>query len=218
MSGALAGLLASQSTTESRNSILREHYDRLLVRIQDPYCRMMLSYLAVGDWYEVLDEEILPLRERIAIALRFLDDQALTRYFRRTLQSCREDGLIEGLILSGLNREGFDILQSYADKTGDIQTAAILSCLVCPVKFSDRRAERWLETYRELLDSWRLFHHRCQLDIERGEILSAAIKADEIASFEWVPRSFLIRCSYCSKIVNLHPPGNESLGRVRALL
>lgn len=34
----------------------------------------MFAYLASGDWRELVDETGLPLRDRVAVALRFLTD------------------------------------------------------------------------------------------------------------------------------------------------
>ena len=101
-----------------------------------------------------------------------------------------------------------DILQSYVDRTGDIQTAAILSSYVSPAKFSDLRAERWLEAYRDLLDGFRLFHHRVAFDIDRGRIIQDAVQDGDIAPFEWAPRQILIRCNYCSKAISV--PGSDN--------
>jgi len=74
-----------------------------------------------------LEEESLPLRERLAVAFQFLDDKALSSYLRRTADRSSSTGDIGGLIITGLTPPGMDILQSYVDRTGDIQTAAILS-------------------------------------------------------------------------------------------
>jgi len=96
-----------------------------------------------------------------------------------------------------------DVLQSYVDRTGDIQSAAILSSYVSPAKFSDFRVERWVETYRDLLDGFKLFHHRVAFDIDRGQIIQDAVQEGDIAAFEWAPRQILIRCNYCSKEVSV---------------
>lgn len=118
-------------------------------------------------------------------------------------------GDIEALLITGLNPAGLDVIQAYIDATGDVQTAACLVSFVSPARWrSDRksrggpRPERWVETYRELLDSWQLFHHRVQFDILRGEINAASIRDGEIAPFEWVPRQMEVRCNYCNKMVN----------------
>lgn len=196
MSGMLAAL--APSTSSPKNPDLIEHCERLIIRMQDPYLRAMLTYLTVGDWSEVLQEDALPLRERLAIAFQFLDDQEVSSYLRRVTDRCCHDGDIDGLIVTGLSKACMDILQAYVDTTGDIQTVAILSSL-SPSVIHDRRSERWLDIYRDVLDSWKLFHHRCQLDIDRGVILQDAIQHAEMVPFEWAPKQILIRCNYCNK-------------------
>ncbi|EMD33754.1 hypothetical protein CERSUDRAFT_160035, partial [Gelatoporia subvermispora B] len=198
MSGMLAALTPSSSNIIMKNPELIEHCERLIVRLQDPYLRAMLSYLTVGDWTEVLQEDSLPLRERLAIAFQFLDDRELSPYLRRVKERCCLDGDIEGLIVTGLTHAGMDVLQAYVDITGDVQSAAILSSL-SPFRAHDARAARWLDTYRDLLDGWKLFHHRCQFDIDRGKVLQKAVQGGDLPPFEWAPRQILIRCNYCNK-------------------
>ena len=208
MSGTLAALVPSGSGAPSKNPNLRDQCERLIVRLQDPYFRALLTHLALGDWSEVLEEESLPLRERLAIAFQFLDDKALSSYLRRTAESSSMQGDIIGIIITGLTPPGMDILQSYVDRTGDIQTAAILSSYVTPTKFCDLRAERWLEAYRDLLDGYKLFHHRVAFDIDRGQIIQDAVQDGDVAPFEWAPRQILIRCNYCSKPISV--PGSDN--------
>lgn len=199
ISGTLAALAANGANASSRSTELHEHCERLIVRLQDPHLRAMLTQLTSGDWTEVLDEEMLPLRERLAIALQFLDDRALTAYLRRLAERCAQHGDVDGLRVTGLTGAGMDILQGYVDATGDVQTAAVLAAYVCPARVRDVRAERWIEAYRELLDAWRLFHHRCQFDIERGQVMQESMRAGELEPGEWVPRQLLIRCNFCNK-------------------
>ncbi|KAH0828074.1 hypothetical protein J3R83DRAFT_3729 [Lanmaoa asiatica] len=210
MTGTLAALIPGSTTS----SELRDHSERLIVRLQDPYFRAMLTQLTSKDWSEVLEEEALPLWERLAIALQFLEDRALSLYLHRTVERASAKGDIEGLMITGLTPGGIDILQNYVDRTGDIQTAAILSSYVCPAKFSDMRAERWLEAYRDLLDGFRLFHHRVSFDIERGEILQEAVQNGDLPPFEWAPKHVLIRCNYCSKPMNPSVADAANKGRV----
>lgn len=209
MSGTLAALIPSGTGSLSKNPDLRDRCERLIVRLQDPYFRAMLTHLALGDWTEVLEEESLPLRERLAIAFQFLDDLALSSYLRRTAERSSTRGDIEGIIVTGLTQPGMDILQSYVNRTGDIQTAAILSSYVSPAKFSDRRVNRWLDAYRDLLDGFKLFHHRVAFDIERGQIIQDAVQHGDIPPFEWAPRQILIRCNYCSKAISVPPTDGQ---------
>ncbi|EIW63592.1 uncharacterized protein TRAVEDRAFT_43879 [Trametes versicolor FP-101664 SS1] len=194
----MSGMVAALTSGGSRNTELVQHCERLIVRLQDPYLRALLTHLTVRDWAEVLEEDSLPLRERLAIALQFLDDKEVSAYLRRVSDRCIHDGDIDGIFVTGLTNSGMDLLQAYLDLSGDVQTAALLSVLP-PSRAQDARAGRWLNSYRDLLDGWRLFHHRCQIDIDRGHILKEAIENAEIRALEWAPRQLLLRCNYCGK-------------------
>ncbi|KAJ7163782.1 hypothetical protein C8R43DRAFT_988631 [Mycena crocata] len=198
MSGTLAALTPGSSTISPQ---LRDHCERLIIRLQDPYFRAMLTHLTLGDWSEVLDEEIIPFRERLAIAFQFLDDETLTSYLHRCVENSCHRGDIDGLVVTGLTKRGMDILQSHVDRTGDIQTAAIMASYTCPFRFNDARVERWVEAYRDLLDGFKLHHHRVSFDIERGGLVQDALQNGDRASVEWAPQQILIRCNYCNKPV-----------------
>jgi WD repeat-containing protein mio len=161
----------------------------------------LLTHLTSSDWSEVLEEEALPFKERLAIALQFLDDNGLSSYLRRTKESCSTRGDIEGIIITGLTPMGMDILQSYVDRTGDVQTAAILSSFMSSSGLVGPRAKRWLDAYRNLLDGLRLFHHRVNFDVERGRLLQEDRGQEGWGGSESanVQRQILIRCSYCNK-------------------
>ncbi|CDO72505.1 hypothetical protein BN946_scf184980.g46 [Trametes cinnabarina] len=175
----MSGMLAALTSGGSRNPELIQHCERLIVRLQDPYLRALLTHLTVRDWTEVLEEDSLPLRERLAIAMQFLDDKDVSAYLRRISDRCIHDGDIDGIVVTGLSNSGIELLQTYLDLTGDVQSVALLSSLP-PTRAQNPRAMRWLNAYRDLLDGWRLFHHRCQLDIDRGRILREAVENGEI--------------------------------------
>ncbi|KAI0041298.1 hypothetical protein FA95DRAFT_1526764 [Auriscalpium vulgare] len=199
MSGTLAALAPSNT---ARAPELRQHYERLITRLDDPYFRAMLTYLALGDWADVLEEEALPLRERLAIALQFLEDDALTAYLRRVAEDAKKHGVVEGIIVTGLTSTGLDVLQSYVDRSGDVQTAAVLGAYVYPHQVVDERVKRWLAAYRDLLDGWKLFHHRSQFDIDRGQMLQELMQSGETGPVQLVQRQILIRCNYCNKVIS----------------
>ncbi|KIL59700.1 hypothetical protein M378DRAFT_996956 [Amanita muscaria Koide BX008] len=249
MSGTLAALIPSivaastSSSPEAKTSDLKMHCERMIVRLHDPYFRALLTHLTLGDWSEVLEEESLPFRERLAIAFQFLDDGALSTYLKRLVEQASKRGTIDSIMLTGLRcRAGIDVLQAYVDRTGDVQSAAILSALTWPLYYAqqqspmltssstsssgrqnylgytsgrvlDARPEKWLEAYRDLLDGFKLFHCRVGFDIERGQVMNAAIQNGEVVmghgggngevgAGEWVPGQIMIRCRYCGKTVN----------------
>lgn len=76
----MSGTLAALTSAPVKTPELRHQYERLIMRLEDSYFRAMLTYLALGDWADVLEEEHIPLRERLAIALQFLEDDALSAY------------------------------------------------------------------------------------------------------------------------------------------
>ena len=73
---------------------------------------------------------------------------------------------------------------------------------MCPWKFTDSRHEQWLESYRDLLDGFKLHHFRVAFDVDRGQILQGAIQDGDYEAKALVPSQILIRCNYCNKTVN----------------
>ncbi|KAF9510020.1 hypothetical protein BS47DRAFT_103591 [Hydnum rufescens UP504] len=227
LSGTIKMLVEHPSASE-RNPWL-DHLKRLAVRNTNMYIRTMLSHLVGDGWEDILLQETsIPLRERLAIAFLFLPDDELTKYLHGLVESMKRYGDIEALLITGLNPLALDVIQAYLDNTGDVQTAAILASCVSPARWKpserskpfDNHSERWIEGYQNLLDSWRLFHHRCQFDMLRGEIKLAAIHDGEVTPFEWVPRQLEVRCNYCNRIINSSQPTESGPyginGRVKA--
>lgn len=64
-----------RNDADERPNSWRDHTQRLNVRLEDMYLRAMMSYLSGDAWTDILiEEESLPLRERLAIALLFVPD------------------------------------------------------------------------------------------------------------------------------------------------
>ncbi|KAG6902515.1 hypothetical protein C0995_015708 [Termitomyces sp. Mi166 len=228
----LSGTIAALVPHGPKTTELREHCERLIVRVQDPYFRAILTHLVLNDWSEVLEEEALPFRERLAIAFQFLDDKAVTSYLRRCQDHAINRGDLDAIIIPGLSsKAGMDILQGFVNRTGDVQSAAIMGSFVYPphnpnqvtaISAMERRVERWVESYRDLLDGFKMFHRRVEFDIERGQI---ALKGGSVNVGDWVPRQIIIRCNYCNKPVIPDGPGGgigaevggvQQPGRVRS--
>jgi hypothetical protein len=209
LAGTVAALVAAATTlAPEQPNPWREPCQRMILGLDDPYLRIMLSHLLQDPWPDILrDEQALPLRDRLAIALRFLEDDHLTKYIRDTTEELKKTGDIEGLLLTGLTPSGMDLLQAYVNSTGDVQTAAIMASYVCPSRFKDIRVEAWVEAYHRLLDNWKLFHFRCQFSITKGQILQEMISEGKMQPFEWTERQLLMRCNYCGRAVNSQRPG-----------
>jgi hypothetical protein len=75
--------------------------------------------------------------------------------------------------LFGLTHHIIPVLQTHLDANGDIQTIALLAALVPAKQLSSglqAKIERWLESYRDMLDSWRMFPARVDFDVRRQEL------------------------------------------------
>ena len=57
---------------------------------------------------------------------------------------------------------GIELLENYVAHTGDVQTASCVAiqALPNPVISRDQRITTWIDSYRNLLDTWRLWHQR----------------------------------------------------------
>ncbi|KAG8951415.1 hypothetical protein FRC04_006186 [Tulasnella sp. 424] len=202
VAGTVSALLAYKKTQGQGASASfelnpwRENCQRMITR----FIRIMLSRLIDEPWIEILQDEAVRLTDRLGIIFRFLEDEKATLH--ATYDNLKRGGELDGLLFTGLTSRGMDLVQAYVDRTGDVQTAAILGSYVCPARFKDPRVELWVESYRDLLDRWKLFHFRCQFDIERGQMLQHLVRTGSIQPTEWVERQLFIRCNYCSKILS----------------
>ncbi|XP_065928765.1 GATOR2 complex protein MIOS-A [Magallana gigas] len=95
-----------------------------------------------------------------------------------------------------LTPDGVSLISRFVDMTGDIQTAALLCVFSLPNEMSkDERVLNWIESYRELLDRWRLWHHRSKFDIiwRAGD------------NFCVISQAF-VSCNFCGKSIACNMP------------
>lgn len=203
----------------------------LATDLHDPYLRAMFALVASsGNWHVVLDEKELPLRDRVGVAIRFLPDEQLLAYVRRTRAVMVQSGSVEGLLLTGictpdgLARDGVQLLQTYVDRTADVQTASLATAMVIPGRFADRVVREWVDAYRSLLDRWEMFHERARFDIARGRYAgSATLRAAggmgtpvlgpvglnrENRGLD-IPPQIAVRCNFCSASIQHKQNGSR---------
>lgn len=197
MATAVAGYLAYKDTNV--NSPWKDQCRKMASEMDDPYLRAIFAFIADDDWWDVLDEHSLPLRERIGVAIRFLSDKDLTVYLNRIADTNVHRGELEGLILTGITSKGIDLLQSYVDRTSDVQTAALMAAFACPRYFTDPRVKHWIDSYRAMLNSWGMFKVRAKLDVARTK-LSKSLNGR--TTIQATPKQFYLQCTRCNKNIS----------------
>lgn len=124
----------------------------------------------------VLEDPHLSLSDRVAFACRFLSPIDLKTQLQQWTDACQENGAVEGLIISGLTAQGIQLLQSFVDKTGDVQTATLITSRVAMEIYSkdERRVcSEWLDSYRNLLNHWQMWQARAMFDVDRADLMRA---------------------------------------------
>jgi WD repeat-containing protein mio len=199
MSTAVAGYCAhtkgGKEETSSSGAVWKELCRSMSVEMDDPYLRAVFAFVANGDWKDVLDDAGLPIKEKLGIAFRFLQDEELSTYINSLLEEVIRDGDLTGLLLTGISDKALDLLEKYVNRTADVQTAALVSAFAVPRYFADDRVEHWVQSYRWLLNSWKMFLTRARYDVMRS------MKARErsgpgIAT----PPQVSLRCVSCDKV------------------
>ncbi|TPX62747.1 hypothetical protein SpCBS45565_g06969 [Spizellomyces sp. 'palustris'] len=206
----VATALAGYSTVPNNKSGSKLWQDlcrSLSSELKDPYLRSMFALIASdGDWRIVLQERGLSMKDRIGIALRFLNDEDLLAYINKMTNKMVLVGDINGLPLTGLTPAGVDLMEHYLNKTGDVQTASLLLSMVAPGRFLDSRVDDWAETYRTLLDRWQLYRVRAGFDIARqrhlaGDGFVARTPHPSTPYNANVPPQIYVRCNFCNQPV-----------------
>ncbi|WVO16751.1 hypothetical protein L204_104435 [Cryptococcus depauperatus] len=168
----IAGFM-SQSASARGSEYFNLHWRNLVRRVDDPHIRAILSRIGGEDWESVLEEESIPLLDRIAVAVQHLDDQEFSQFLRGRMNRFTRSASLHMLPLTGLAPPALSLLARYLARTGDLQTVTLLSAFSPPNKLNDAEkvmVERWRETYRDMLDSWAMWSERCDFDIKWGQL------------------------------------------------
>lgn len=161
------------------NSLWQTTCRSLVLEIDDPYLKAMFLFLCQpidgeeetgNSFSDVLSDNLnISILDKIAFACRFLDSNLLLAYLKKQTEYAMTRGLLEGLLLCGIDETGaaVTLLQSYLDRTGDIQSVALLCAQISKRKITNSKLEQWIEVYSQLLDRWQCWFERAQFDIDR---------------------------------------------------
>ncbi|KDE04060.1 hypothetical protein MVLG_05499 [Microbotryum lychnidis-dioicae p1A1 Lamole] len=228
----LAAFIAQKSTNRSEGAFA-DLCRTLSSDAYKPWVRALFAYMASGgEWRELVEETGLPLKDRVAIALRFLPENELLSFVQGLAKEARATADLEAVVLFGLrDAEGISLLSSYIDRTSDLQTVAIAASFISPgILRNHLQLRRWIEGYRSHLDRLQLYAARAVFDGARGRRARASIEQDRIGGrtneaneVESTLRNLaspqiVIRCQFCA--TNLGPfiglSTGENEGRSRA--
>ncbi|BGP35160.1 hypothetical protein JCM10296v2_006990 [Rhodotorula toruloides] len=213
----IAAYLAQKDSLRGSESNYASLCRSLSSDVETPWVRAMFAYLATSDWRELVDETGLALRDRVAVALRFLSDSELIPFLQDIGDEALSSSDLEAVVLFGLRNDGLKLLSSYVDRTADVQTVALACSFTSPGMIrADMRVTRWVETYRLQLDKLQLYAARAMFDAARGRRARAALEQARAAGRQaeakelvaalrkTAPPQILIRCQFCS--TNISPP------------
>lgn len=173
----------------------RETVSCSLSSLPHPAIRAIFSFLTVRDanYTSVLEEDGLLLVQRIAFAATFLDDESLETYLDSEWVELLKAGRLEALVLTGSEAEVVEVLQSYLDRTADLQTVSWMSVRILSVEaVNSEQVTAWVESYRTLLDQWRMFNTRTELDLAITNAGSSSIDSSQV----------FVCCYFCGKSIS----------------
>lgn len=143
----------------------------LLVNIDDPAGKS--EDFLFSSYLPLLDDEKISLEDRVAFAASYLNDNEFLSWMNTGLERYKRDGNLEGLLLTGVSNDGIELLQTYLDKTADLQTVSLLTArILSSITYAEDenllsdKIGRWVDSYRRLLIKWELYTERAHLDIE----------------------------------------------------
>ncbi|XP_025204339.1 GATOR complex protein MIOS [Melanaphis sacchari] len=182
--------MALSGYSPDKYSMWRELCSRTREKLTDPYLRAAFAFLTseTESHDAVLNEVGIPLEDRIAFASIFLSDIKLTEYINTITDKLLDQGNLTAIFLTGSSPDVVPLLQRYLDSTGDIQTVSILVLKTIPSEIVHENTVMmsWINSYREMLNQWRMWHIRAKFDI--------ALKAVKPP-----PQNVFLTCNYCGK-------------------
>lgn len=163
-------------------------------QIQDPHLRAIFNFLADETYAGVLYEDGVSISDRMAFACAFLNDRQLSEYVKFMILHSIEEGDLNGLLVTGATLDGIQLLQSFVDRTDDVQTAALIGAKIMPPDLqTDNRIQSWISSLRNLMNIWQMWEKRAAFDISIQQSMKTSPKS---------PKLVYLLCSFCGKSVS----------------
>lgn len=163
-------------------------------QIQDPHLRAVFNFLADDTYSGVLYEDGVSISDRMAFACAFLNDRQLSEYVKFMILHTIDKGDLNGLLVTGATLDGIQLLQSFVDRTDDVQTAALIGAKIMPPDLqTDNRIQSWIASLRNMMNIWQMWEKRAAFDISIQLSMKTSPKS---------PKSVYLLCSFCGKSVS----------------
>ncbi|XP_059475462.1 GATOR complex protein MIOS-B isoform X2 [Neocloeon triangulifer] len=188
--------MALSGYSDDKSSIWRDLCQPTKTNLNDPNLRAMFAFLTADkeNFDSVLYESGMAVEDRVAFALTFLSDLKLSEYISKLTTQLTADGDLAGLILTGTSIDGLDLLQRYLDITGDIQSVCMLVMRTFSASLmQNERVQDWLEAYRSLLNSWKLWTQRALFDVELSQCQT---------NVKQPKQQVYVSCNFCGKSIS----------------
>jgi hypothetical protein len=125
-----------------------------------------------------------------------------------------EKGDIEGLLLTGIGSGAMELLKNYLNRTGDVQSVALLCCYGGLDVLRDERMDFWVSwypflsliySYQGLLNQWKMYKVRAKYDIARKALFPIGMEENgkSLALLS-------LKCQFCKAIVSGHTFSRKS--------
>ncbi|KAK9779587.1 putative GATOR complex protein MIO zinc-ribbon like domain-containing protein [Seiridium cardinale] len=181
-------------------------FDDAVASKTDPYLRAISSLIATSDWETIANQESLPLRERTYVALRYFDDDKLSKWLDKIVTKSIHTGDIEGIVLTGITDKLVDILATYVEKFYDVQTATLVMSICVPRYIDDYRCHVWRNAYRAYLQRHKAFYQRTKFEVESTK----RSKRDGVPTVKPPSRQIALRCVFCDAEYELSKMGTSN--------
>ena len=172
---------------------IRTVFSKLSDTEGDQYIGSALLFLSGTNVNQILQRRKLEVRDRLAIACRFVLDIQLVAFVKAELEQCKEVGDPHGVLLTGLSVESVPIIEKYLHQTHDKETAAVLGVYL--LKYKVDQAQAWIDDYTAQLNIDGQFEKRCMFDIEKNRMLGTSVGH--------VTSGQSLRCYMCGKSLGI---------------
>lgn len=145
------------------------------LKFTDQYCEQLrLFIIQKDDPYEVIKNDKIAIYDRLAYILRFYSnifDEVLIEFENDALKK----GNLDAIVILGTSNKSVEVLQTYYDRTLDLQTTGLLGCVMAQLNLVDGnnsldKYERFYSYYKDWLNRVELYKHRAAMDREHFEL------------------------------------------------